>query len=115
MRDQEDPDPDPIPWPDPEPPPPPQPPPPPPPAAQGNDMQPNEALYPDRAVQSVNGRYTFVYQGDSNLVLYKNYPYHPRKVLWASNTNGRPVGLCHMQGDGNLVIYGPSRQYVWDS
>lgn len=78
-------------------------------------MQPNEALYPDRAVQSVNGRYTLVYQGDGNLVLYKNYRYHPPKALWASNTNGRPAGLCHMQGDGNLVIYGPSRQYVWDS
>ena len=33
--------------------------------------------------------------------------YGPGGALWASNTNGQPVGATIMQGDGNLVIYGP--------
>ena len=52
------------------------------------------------------------YQGDGNLVLSG-----PQGALWASNTNGRPAGICIMQGDGNLVIYGPApgREYIWDT
>lgn len=99
----------------PPPPPSPPPPPPPPPTANGDDMQPGEALRADQAVQSPSGRYTLVYQRDGNLVLYKNYPYRERKALWSSQTAGRPVGMCIMQHDGNLVIYGPDGEHVWDS
>lgn len=82
------------------------------PVAQGDDMQPGEVLNADQAVTSADGRYTFVYQGDGNLVLYRNIDGRP---LWASGTDGRPVGVCIMQGDGNLVIYGPGGEYVWDT
>jgi len=80
--------------------------------AQGDTMQPNEALYPDQSIRSADGRYALFYQGDGNLVLSGPYG-----ALWASNTNGRPAGVCIMQGDGNLVIYGPGpdREYIWDT
>jgi tyrosinase len=74
------------------------------------DMQPGEVLNPGQAITSPNGRYTFVYQTDGNLVLYG-----PAGALWATNTDGKPVGAAIMQGDGNLVIYGPGNLYVWDS
>jgi hypothetical protein len=80
------------------------------PTALGNDMQPGEVLSHGNAITSTSGRYTFVYQGDGNLVLYDN-----GNALWASNTAGQPVGVCIMQGDGNLVIYAPGGAAVWDS
>ena len=63
-----------------------------------------------QAITSANGRYRFIYQSDGNLVLYDG-----GTPLWASGTNGKPVGVCIMQGDGNLVIYGRAQQYVWDT
>ncbi len=80
------------------------------PTAQGDDMQPGEVLNHGNSISSTNGRYTFVYQGDGNLVLYDS-----GVPLWASNTAGRPVGVCIMQGDGNLVVYGPSGAPIWAS
>src|SRR5713226_3570419 len=80
-----------------------------------DQLQPNESLAPDQSLVSASGRYTFVYQGDGNLVLYKNYPLQPRRALWASNTNGTPPATCVMQGDGNLVIYDPNGHARWSS
>jgi hypothetical protein len=82
------------------------------PAAQGDDMQPGEVLNPGQSISSANGQYTFVYQGDGNLVLYQNRDGQP---LWASNTDGRPTGVCIIQGDGNLVIYDPNVNPIWSS
>lgn len=42
------------------------------PAATGDDMTAGEVLGMDQPIQSPNGVYTFVYQGDGNLVLYQN-------------------------------------------
>jgi hypothetical protein len=78
--------------------------------AQGDDMQPGEVLNPDQSITSANGRYRFIYQGDGNLVLYDG-----GTPLWASGTDGRPVGVCIMQGDGNLVIYARGGQPIWSS
>ena len=80
------------------------------PSASGDDMSPGEVLDPGDSIRSADGRYTLVYQGDANLVLYG-----PAGALWASNTNGAPVGVAIMQGDGNLVIYGPGGSVVWAS
>jgi hypothetical protein len=80
------------------------------PAAHGDDMQPGEVLSPGLLLTSANGRYTFVYQGDGNLVLYR-----PGRALWASGTDGRPLGVCIMQDDGNLVVYGSAGQALWAS
>src|SRR3954454_10490007 len=80
-----------------------------------NALQPGEVLAPGQQIDSANDRFTLVYQGDGNLVLYKNYPDRDRRPLWASETRGRPAGTCILQGDGNLVIYGPDGEYIWDS
>lgn len=82
------------------------------PIAQGNDMQPGEVLNPNQSISSTNIQYTFIYQGDGNLVLYRN---QDGKALWNSQTAGKPVGVCIMQGDGNLVIYQANGGPVWDS
>jgi predicted esterase len=82
------------------------------PVAQGDDMQPGEVLNPNQSITSANGRYTLIYQGDGNLVLYDN---SSGKALWASNTAGRPAGVCIMQGDGNLVIYTVTGEVLWAS
>lgn len=73
------------------------------PTATGDSIQSGQVLRSGDAIHSASGRYTFVYQGDGNLVLYDG-----GHALWASNTNGRPIGICIMQGDGNLVIYSPN-------
>ena len=80
------------------------------PSASGDDMQPGEVLLPGQSIVSANGRYTFVYQGDGNLVLYG-----PGGALWNTGTGGTTAGVCIMQGDGNLVIYRPGSRPVWSS
>jgi hypothetical protein len=80
------------------------------PAAQGDDMQPGELLPVDQPLTSSNGRFSFVYQGDGNLVLYDG-----DAALWATNTNGTSTGACILQGDGNLVLYDAGAIPVWAS
>src|SRR5205809_6150613 len=83
--------------------------------ANPDQLLPNESLGPDESLMSANGRYTFVYQGDGNLVLYENYQPQQRRALWASDTAGRPAASCDMQGDGNLVLYASDGQAVWST
>jgi hypothetical protein len=59
---------------------------------------------------SENGRYTFIFQDDGNLVLYSR-----NRPLWASNTDGQPAAICTMQYDGNLVIYDRDNHSLWHS
>jgi hypothetical protein len=80
------------------------------PTATGARMQPGETLPPGQQITSASGRYRFVYQGDGNLVLYDG-----GRATWASNTAGKPTGVCIMQGDGNLVIYTPGPHAIWAS
>ncbi len=82
------------------------------PTPRGNEMRSGEVLFPNRTVSSPNGRYTLLYQTDSNLVLYRNSDMHP---LWNAGTHGKPVGTCIMQNDGNLVIYDPNTKPLWNS
>lgn len=57
-------------------------------------------LRPREERRAFGGTFTFVYQGDGNLVLYRG-----TTALWSSGTAGRPAYLAAMQGDGNLVVY----------
>jgi hypothetical protein len=43
-----------------------------------DQLLPNQSLTPNQLLTSASGRYTFVYQGDANLVLYKQYPFQPQ-------------------------------------
>jgi hypothetical protein len=73
-------------------------------------LKPGNSLTANASTTSSNGRYTFIYQGAGNLVLYS-----PVMPFWDSKTNRKPAGLCIMQVDGNLVIYNPYRQQIWHS
>ena len=59
-----------------------------------------ETLQPGWFLESGNGTYRVVMQGDGNLVLY-----HGGTALWSSRTNGDGGASATMQGDGNLVVY----------
>jgi Ca2+-binding RTX toxin-like protein len=69
-----------------------------------------DALQPDWSIASPDGRYTFIYQYDGNLVLYG-----PSGVMWATNIYGYSAGRTVMQGDGNLVVYNAANAAVWAS
>jgi glycerophosphoryl diester phosphodiesterase len=77
-------------------------------------LQNDEVLYPNQSLTSADGRFILIYQGDGNLVLYRQFPGQERSWLWDSETHGRPGGACVMQGDGNLVIY-LDGQAIWSS
>ena len=62
------------------------------------------------ALASHDGRFTLVYQGDGNLVLYAT-----GAPLWDSQTAGQTVGQAVMQGDGNFVVYDADGHAVWNS
>ncbi len=82
------------------------------PVAHGDTMHPGETLGPGQSITSAGGWFQLILQTDGNLVLYAL----PGRVpLWASNTNGKPVGVCIMQADGNLVLYATSGEPVWAS
>lgn len=85
--------------------------------AKGDDMQPGEVLNPGHSISSTNGKYTFIYQGDGNLVLYRNSDEKPlwASNTWTSNTTGIGPGVFIMQGDGNLVIYDSNTNPIWAS
>jgi len=65
----------------------------------------------NESLRSSDGRYRFVMQSDSNLVLYGP----SGRPLWASNTVGRGAHHLRMQGDGNLVIYNAKDKPIWAS
>ncbi len=69
----------------------------------------NEGLRNDQYLYSPNHQFTFVMQGDGNLVLYRQ----GGAAVWASGTSGADRHVV-MQSDGNLVIYGPAG-VVWAS
>ncbi len=82
------------------------------PLAQGDSMEPGELLQPGKSLTSANGKYTFVYQTDGNLVLYRNAD---SQSLWESGTRGKPLGVVVLQADGNLVMYGLRFDSHWSS
>jgi len=71
----------------------------------------DEALGLNQYLTSADGRFTFIMQGDGNLVLYKGGI--GNVVKWASNTYGRQASRAIMQSDGNFVIYAPNGPAFW--
>lgn len=65
--------------------------------------------------QLQNGPFTFVMQGDGNLVDYVHEPNGQTYPLWSSGTWGHPGAYVVMQGDGNLVVYTASGTPIWAS
>ena len=57
---------------------------------------------------SPSGQYTFVVQGDGNVVVYGN-----GRALWWTGTDGHPGATLNVQGDGNVVVYDRGGQVLW--
>ena len=83
-------------------------------AANDSQLLPNEWLEPNQKL--VNKNITLTYQADGDLVWRGDVAGAPSEFS-LSQTKGRPAGVCIMQGDGNLVIYGPEpgREHIWDA
>jgi hypothetical protein len=75
-------------------------------------LQQNEQLNVNDRLDSINGLFHLILQGDGNLVLYRT---HFGKPLWASNTDGSPADRIMMQADGNFVSYSAAGNYIWDT
>ena len=75
----------------------------------GDTMAVNRVLRRNMALHSSDGRYTFVLQGDGNLVLYGP----SGRALWA--TNRYTTDFVVMQSDGNFVCYTNGGSAVWAS
>jgi hypothetical protein len=75
-------------------------------------LPPGTRLHAGESVSAPNREFQLACQRDGNLVLYRQ-----GRPLWSSGTAGRGVRECVMQTDGNLVLYGHSRDggVVWMS
>ena len=73
-------------------------------------LESGEELRPNESRSAHGGRFTFIYQGDGNLVLYAG-----ARPLWHTRTNGRRAYLTAMQGDGNLVVYASATTPVFNT
>lgn len=75
-------------------------------------------LYPGSELVSPSGEYTFTFQQDSNLVLYRNQGDGNREAIWDSGTyqsDPSPNAQALLQRDGNFVIYDGNGQALWAS
>jgi len=86
------------------------PPPPPPPPAGCGVANGGTSFAPGQGVTSCDGRFTFVHQGDGNVVLYKQ-----GAPLWSTGTHGTSTSTLAMQGDGNLVLYRTNGSARWST
>jgi tyrosinase len=77
-----------------------------------NDLQPFDELRPGQMIWSAGAQHYLIYESGGNLVLYN---YTPHAKVWESGTNGRPVGVCTMEGYGTLAIRGQDGRAVWGS
>ncbi|MFY0577132.1 hypothetical protein ACN28S_24960 [Cystobacter fuscus] len=68
---------------------------------KSNKLTYGQSLSLGQSMRSFDGRFTFTFQSDGNLV-HKDAQ---GTVLWTSNTAGLQAKSAHMQGDGNFVLY----------
>lgn len=81
--------------------------------AQAQQLGSGASLQPGAAVASSDGAYTLALQTDGNLVWKRG-----ETAVWHTGTHGVKDATCHMQADGNMVIYGSregQRGAVWAS
>lgn len=70
-------------------------------------LQNGQQLAKGEYIKSADGRFTFTYQTNGNLVIRKN-----NTVLWHANTQNKASTHLMMQPNGNLVLYNNSTP-VW--
>jgi hypothetical protein len=64
------------------------------------------------ALFSENKKYNLTYEKDGILKIRR---LRDNAFIWSSFTNALAPGVCIMQADGNLVIYGPTGEVFWSS
>ncbi len=64
------------------------------------------------SITSCGGAATLSHQYDGNVVVYQN---STGGALWSTVTGGYTTAILAMQGDGNLVLYGPASEVYWYS
>ena len=77
-------------------------------------LLPGEQLLPKQSLESRNGRYRLIYQGDGNLVIL-DLNVRGGKPIWNSGTAGSAPGILKMQDDGNLVLYNQAGAALWNT
>jgi hypothetical protein len=70
-----------------------------------------QSLPVNGTLNSADGRFVLVMQGDANLVMYRQ----GGAARWATGTDGKAFGRLDMQTDGNLVMYDPAGKALWAS
>src|SRR5579862_7979948 len=70
-----------------------------------------QTLVAGQSLQSPNGQFTLVMQGDGNLVEYAG----GTTALWNSGTSGHPGAYLAMQSDANAVVYSATNSPLWFS
>jgi hypothetical protein len=73
-------------------------------AYKGSALSANGILLKEDFLLSPSGQYQAILQEDGNLVVCDLH--NSNKVLWQSNTAGKPIDNAIMQPDGNFVVYG---------
>ncbi|HEY6459836.1 MAG TPA: hypothetical protein VIY73_06780, partial [Polyangiaceae bacterium] len=73
-------------------------------------LYPGMQLTTGQQLDSCDGRFDLVLQGDGNLVLYES-----GTPLWSSNTAGTAASVATMQDDGNFVLYESGGVALWSS
>ncbi|MDM7893113.1 peptidoglycan DD-metalloendopeptidase family protein [Curtobacterium caseinilyticum] len=67
-------------------------------------------LWPGDSITSDNGQFQLVMQGDGNLVEYGI----GRRVIWSSNTSGKPGASAQIRANGTLAIWAANgRAALW--
>ena len=75
-------------------------------------LNPNQALFVNNALTSLNGNYQLIFHEDGRLVLYE---VAGNKPLWISNTTGHNPHHAIMQTDGDLVVHDLKGNILWSS
>lgn len=81
------------------------------PTATMDTLNAGQKLAPGQKLVSANGRYSLVYQGDGNLVLYDEN----LKSIWSATFARQSAGECVMEADGNLCLYSSARTLYWST
>jgi hypothetical protein len=79
---------------------------------KGNSLSAGDKLLAGHYLESVNGKYRFIMQGDGNVVLYR---ISSMEALWAAGTCNKPVSTCTLTKSGNLVATGENGTVYWQT
>ncbi len=82
-------------------------------------LRPNELLFTNQMLTSINGEYLLFLQEDGNMVLYEKVHHEDGSVMlevtWATETSGENSWYAIMQEDGNFVLYDLEGVALWQT